>query len=99
MEVGMPMETMIQNHVKNLVITDPTYRPAEQPGPFSRFALRLINDPRDLPFIRLMALLTFTVVPFAAYLFLAGNLSWWLAAVYLVMVLGFFLGPFILMLH
>ncbi|MEO5930746.1 MAG: fatty acid desaturase [Candidatus Kapaibacterium sp.] len=95
----MPMETMIPNRVKDLVLTDPTYQPNEHPGLFIRLAVPLVNDPRDLPFIRLMALLTITVIPIAVSLYIPGILTWWLASIYLALVLGVFLGPFILMLH
>lgn len=86
-------------HGTTLVVTDPTYQPKEPSGLLERLGLQLIKDQRDLPFIRLILLLTVMVVPFAVYLFIPGAFTWWLAAIYLALVLGFFLGPFILMLH
>lgn len=86
-------------HATTLVITDPTYRPKSRLGILDRAGLKLINDPRDLPFIRLQLLLTFTVIPFAVLFYIPSLFTWWLAPVYLGLVLGIFLGPFILMLH
>jgi fatty acid desaturase len=82
-----------------LTITDPIYRPKERPDLFEREALAVIVDKRDLPFIKLMASITFTVIPFAAALYTFDALVWWLALPYLALTLGVFLGPFILMLH
>ncbi len=80
------------------VNTDPVYVPLTRPGLFAKIMLRALNDPRDLPFARLMVLLTVTLWPAAVYLAWPGNFRWWLAAPYLVLV-NYFLGPFILMLH
>ncbi len=82
-----------------LTITDPVYRPDARLNPLDRAALGLIVDQRDLPFIRLMAAITASVIPFALAIYLLDDLMWWLALPYLVLVLGVFLGPFILMLH
>lgn len=85
----------------DLVVTDPTYAAADRTGlggAFDRIAGKLLNDPRDLPFARLIVMLTAFVLPSAAYLFWPGHFRWWLAVPYLAMLL-FFLGPFILMLH
>jgi hypothetical protein len=82
----------------NIVVTDPTYPPPDRYGAFDRLALRAINDPRDLPFVRLIVALTALVVPAALYLAWPGHFRWSLAAAYLAMLL-YFLGPFILMLH
>lgn len=49
--------------------------------------------------MRLGALQTLLVIPFAAYLFLPGRFTWWLAAIYVVLATGIFLDRFILMLH
>jgi fatty acid desaturase len=64
----------------------------------SRLGLAVVNDPRDLPFLRLIVLLTAIAWPAAIYLAWPGNFRWWLAVPYFAMY-GFFLGPFILMLH
>ena len=60
--------------------------------------LRVINDERDLPFVRLIVTLTAIMLPSAIYLSWPGRFRWWLAVPYLAAVL-WFLGPFILMLH
>jgi fatty acid desaturase len=79
-------------------ITDPVYRPAEQLGPIDRRLTGLLNDPRDLPFLRFIARANLTIVPFAIYLFWPGRFSWWLAVPYLAPAI-FLMGPFVLMLH
>jgi hypothetical protein len=82
----------------NVAITDPTYAPARDPGPFDRLAIKLINDPRDVPFVRLIVTLACLVLPFAVLFFWPGQFRWWLAVPYLGLLL-YFVGPFILMLH
>lgn len=79
-------------------ITDPTYSPKENPNWFDRLALKYINDPRDLPFIYVMAGISLIQIPFAMALFIPGVFRWWLAPIYWL-VLFTFLPPFILMLH
>src|SRR5579859_2515755 len=81
-----------------LILTDPTYVEPARRGPLARLALRLINDPRDLPFVQLIVVLTTLVVASGVWLFLPGQFRWWLAAVH-VAVLIYFMGPFVLMLH
>ncbi|MDO8519618.1 MAG: fatty acid desaturase, partial [Deltaproteobacteria bacterium] len=81
-----------------MTLTDPIFVPRIS-NPFDRLMLRLINDQRDLPFIYLILQIAGTVIPFAVYLFIPGNFSWILAALYTGMVLLYFLGPVILMLH
>jgi fatty acid desaturase len=82
-----------------LVLTDPIHRPKARLNGFERFAMKFIRDERDIPFVKLIAVISITVIPFAVYLFLPGNFSWWLAIPYFALVLGYFLGPYILMLH
>lgn len=79
--------------------TDPIYVPNENPGFLDRLFLRVINDPRDLPFLHLSTQATLIVIPFAMYLFWPGNFNWLLALVYLFVTLRLFLDRFILMLH
>lgn len=82
-----------------LVLTDPRHEPSARPGPFARLVRPLLNDERDVPFAALALLLTATALPSAIYLSLPGRFSWWLATVYLAVLLGVCLGPFVLMLH
>lgn len=82
----------------DLVLNDPTYRQPDKPRSFDRMAERFIHDRRDTPFLKLMALLTVTVVPTGVVLFVPGAFRLWLAAVHLALVV-YFLGPFVLMLH
>ena len=87
-----------------LIGRDPTYVAAASraPGGFDAWLEavmpRIINDPRDVPFVKLMVLLTATVVPTGVVLFLPGMFRWWLAAIHSGLFV-FFLGPYILMLH
>jgi hypothetical protein len=81
-----------------LALRDPTYRPSDTPGPLERVSTRFICDVRDVPFLRLSALLTVLVAGSGVLLFLPGMFSWWLAAAHLAVVI-YFVGPFILMLH
>ncbi|MBW2459004.1 MAG: fatty acid desaturase [Deltaproteobacteria bacterium] len=78
--------------------TDPVDDPRCRQGIWQRVAARFIRDPRDTPFITLSLLLTAIFVPVTLYLFLAPELRWWMVALYWVPY-GYFLGPFILMLH
>ncbi len=86
-------------HGNALVVTDPIAPAKGRISILDRIGLKLINDERDLPFIRLMVLLSVLIIPFAIYLFIPGNFSWWLGAIHLVLVVGVFLGPVILTLH
>lgn len=83
----------------DLIITDPTYSANEKAGLFESFFLRFINDKRDLPFIYLSLKITIIFVPWAIFLFFYQSAHWTLFAAYLVLNLGFFLGPYVLMLH
>jgi hypothetical protein len=82
----------------DLALRDPTYRPSASPSLLERAATRFICDVRDVPFLRLMALLTALVVGSGVLLYVPGLFSWWLAGAHMALVL-YFLGPFVLMLH
>ena len=79
--------------------TDPTYTAPADPHPLRRFAERFIMDPRDVPFLALMASATLVVIPFAVYLFLPGRFRWWLGFAYLALVMFGYVDRYILMLH
>jgi len=81
-----------------LVLSDPTYVAPAEERRVERIAERFIHDRRDIPFLRLMAVTTLTVVTSGLALFVPGLFSWWLAAAHLVVVI-YFMGPFVLMLH
>ncbi len=81
-----------------IALRDPTYVEPARRGWLEKLALRLICDPRDLPFVRLSALLVLVVVVPGVYLFLPGRFSWPIAVAHLGLVL-YFMGPFVLMLH
>lgn len=65
----------------------------EAPSPFAF----LLNDERDLPFIRLMICAALWLVPAVALLYL--QYRWWMTPLYLAVTLGYFFPPFTLMLH
>ena len=83
----------------NIAITDPTYTEKKSRNYIETFILKFINDWRDIPFIFLSFKITISIIPFAIYLLLNKNVPWFLYIAYLVITLGFFLGPYILMLH
>jgi len=87
------------NVVGMLKLTDPVYQPIDNPNFFERWALSLILDKRDLPFVKLTVLMLITVVPFACLLYSLKEFNWWLGLAYVCLTAGYFLGPYILMLH
>ena len=82
-----------------LILTDPTAKTATPARWYERWALRLINDPRDLPFFRLSFTASAVLMPSAVYLFWPGNFRWWLGAIYFAINFFAFFDRFILMLH
>lgn len=79
--------------------TDPEFVAKSEHNFFDRFFLQYIIDVRDLPFIHLCLKMVFFIFPFVTVLYNPTLFNWWLAAIYLVVIIGYFLGPFILMLH
>lgn len=73
-------------------------RSAEHSVPAASSIDRLIEDRRDLPFVRLSVLLTVLFWPSAIWMSLPGRFHWIHAVVHLVAYV-WFLGPFTLMLH
>jgi fatty acid desaturase len=82
----------------NVALSDPTHTPRETPGIPEHIADSLIRDGRDLPFLKLMVVLSLIVIPSAAWLFVPGAFRWWLGGLHLA-IFVYFLGPFVLMLH
>jgi hypothetical protein len=80
-------------------LTDPVHRPEAEVRPWERRVLPLLNDARDLPFVRLSLKLLCINVPLAVLLYVPGVYHWWLAVPYFLLNSLVFLGPFILMLH
>jgi len=93
-----PRELSIRTRIVAIALRDPTYTPPIAPGLFERAAGRVICDRRDVPFVRLMAVLSATVIPTGVALFMPHWFRWWLAGLHLALVF-YFLGPFVLMLH
>jgi hypothetical protein len=82
-----------------LKLFDPVYQAIEKPSDLERLGMALILDKRDLPFLKLMVLLLMTVLPCAITLYLMRDLKWWVSLGYWSLCLGYFLGPYTLMLH
>jgi fatty acid desaturase len=83
-------------------ITDPIYVPKEKYGWYDRFWLRLINDPRDLPFIHLLTVIHLLVIPYAIFLYtpVLDGWLWWMAYIpYFYFSQLYYKGRFGLMLH
>jgi hypothetical protein len=89
---------------RDIVLTDPCYEPRPL-GRFDRIALRVIKDERDLPFARLIAWMTITLLPGALVLYTPGVLSPWdalspaFAIAYWAVLFLAFVDRYILMLH
>lgn len=83
------------------VITDPVFKPGKSYHAVDRFFLSLINDERDLPFVHLSIRLTLTVVLSGILLFtpLFQGWVWWAFLAFHVVHGGYWIGPFMLMLH
>ena len=79
--------------------TDPVYHPRSHDNALDRFLLKFINDRRDLPFMHFILQANLVILPFAFYLFGAGNFHWWLGAIYLAVNVPMFMDRFILILH
>ena len=83
-------------------ITDPIYIKPETYSRADRFFLKLLRDERDLPFIHLTLLISFILIPMAVVLYTPLLHGWYwaaLAAVYVGLLVGRFIGPFALMFH
>lgn len=82
-------------------ITDPSYRETIL-NSYEKLLLRLVADKRDLPFIKLIANISFTLIPLGILLFvpvITGFLWWGIAIAYTLLNNIIFKGPFGLMLH
>lgn len=83
-------------------LTDPTYIPKSRYSWYDKLWLRAMNDKRDLPFIYLLTIIHFTVVPVAILLFTSvlTGIWWWVVAIpYFYVSQLFFKGRFGLMFH
>jgi hypothetical protein len=84
--------------VRAPLITDPVYVKKEHYGVLDRQLLRMIRDPRDLPFVHFMLEATLLLLPAAALMYVLPFQPW-LAPVYVVGNLWWFMDRFILILH
>lgn len=80
-------------------LTDPRFTPKPERSALERFALRFINDERDLPFVWLSLSMTVVLVPLAVVMFWPGVFRWWMAPIYWAVLFGLFFDRYILMLH
>jgi fatty acid desaturase len=86
-------------NLNTINITDPVYKEGTKYNFLEKFFIALLNDKRDMAFIRLCALICITTIPFAVYLFIPGHFHWWLVLIYYAYNFGIITGSFILMLH
>ncbi len=91
---------MLGSRPRQMEITgrDPIHTTRPDPWLGERLVRKLLSDERDMPFVGLIARISLTVVPTGVALFVPGLFSLWLAALHIVLVI-FFMGPFVLMLH
>lgn len=82
-----------------IILTDPVEAKLPKLNYFNRWVSPLLNDARDLIFIHLTLKITFCIIPFSILLFIFPNVYWLFYLGYLIILLIFFLGPFVLMLH
>ena len=82
----------------DIILIDTAGPGNEQPGLLNNLFTPLLNDQRDMPFIRLSLKITFIIIPAAVFLFVIPGLHWVWYAAYLLLLI-FFLGPYVLMLH
>ena len=83
-------------------LSDPVYIPKQKYNLYDKFWLRIINDKRDLPFIHLLTIIHFSILPLALVLFtnLLHGWWWWMLAVpYFYLSQLYFKGRFGLMFH
>ncbi len=85
--------------ISEITITDPVYKEKTEFNFIERFFIKMLNDKRDLAFIKLSGILFVTIIPFAVILFIPGLFHWWLIPIYYAINFGYFTGPFVLMLH
>jgi fatty acid desaturase len=85
--------------INTITITDPVYKEKPSFNFIERFFISILNDKRDLAFIKLCGIILFTTIPFSIYLFIPGNLNWWLVLIYYAFNFSLLTGSFILMLH
>ncbi len=84
------------------ICTDPEHVPLKDPSALDRAFLRLIRDPRDLPFVHLTLRVTLAIIPLGVLLYMPFVTGWWwwaCALVYLFINNITFKGPFGLMMH
>lgn len=83
-------------------IRDPVFVKKDRHSHLDTFFLRFLNDERDLPFIYLSLQVILIIIPIAIILYLPLLQGWaWygVATIYLLSILLYFMGPFVLMLH
>ena len=85
--------------INAITITDPVYKEKSKYNFLEKFIISLLNDKRDMAFIKLSVLICVTTIPFAIYMLIPGNFRWWLILIYYVYNFAFLTGSFILMLH
>lgn len=87
------------NKKSELILTDPRHDPALSQTRLGQFAAKFLRDPRDLPLLRLMLGLLFTLPLSAALILISRQGTFLFAIPYWIFFFGFLMGPYTLMLH
>lgn len=79
--------------------TDPRYHEPTASFLNSRNLSKLLHDKRDMIFVHTALALTFLLLPIALLFFTTSILTWWITAIYNVLLLTLLFSRYILMLH
>lgn len=85
--------------MQSVILTDPTFQPKARHDWLDRKLLEVIEEERDLPLARMLALMAMVLWPAAVYLYAQESLRWWQILGYYALLFGFFYDRFILALH
>lgn len=85
--------------IDKINIKDPVYKEPASFNFIEKFFINMLNDKRDLAFIKLCGFILVTTVPMALSFYIPGFFRWWMLPIYFAFNVAFTLGPFILMLH
>lgn len=87
-------------NLQSVRTTDPRWDPSRAPSALDRIAQKIVRDPRDVLFVKVIGGATVLLVPFAVLLFAVPTLwTFALAGPYLYAVFGLFGGRYMLLLH
>lgn len=96
--VGLAQEPPISPVVSLPVLTDPQGPVAPPSGPVEGFFAARLREPRDIKFVRVVGVMSLTLLP-AAVSFFLWDFPWWLGLIYVPLAFGLGAGRYTLMLH